>query len=582
MDLLRLASCYRLIAEGGVRDVRRRYPGRQKEIDYLVRMDPSGRNKYLPWAIQQVVEGGNRPEAVAETVARFHEAVPVLPKEERDIFSYKYLTQARRAAERARGALAVSEMRRGETGGSRYLGTAAGSEVYEIADPLASACIGRDTKWCLSAKEANAFSSYFPRYRIFFALSPEHKWAILIPRRGNRARELWDKFDQQLSFGTIPRDVLRLVYSVPEMGAQPLPHFAREWKEPVEKQSPLAGDAAAVQRMRDILKKDPGARAEEWARFVGEPGYKNHWDLQALLETWEEGRDPDLTTLPASALREIVASPAFPRLPAPVQEEVGRKALTEVPADNLHHAIENLAALPIRLDEEQANTLTRAVGSYWNSTPEGVAALEANQLEVVDRVLAAVGEMQSAEAWPTGERWLRHQKLRNRWARSHPVHAAVRDPVLAASVRPPYGLSDGVEEEMLRGDRVRLSNLFQAISGWADRKAFTDGDARALLALSIPDRLADEIVRSQQPSPTDLDMGMRRPVDPAEVTDAVEETKPWLRLRPERDQAPPEQTPLLPYEDRKRTAPFREIMWDRADKPGPRGWQANPQLDMFD
>ena len=190
-----LLSEEQLLIEGRIEDVKKKYPRIPKIIDYLVRRDPSGNQKYLAWAAKQTevarlaraqyvptgsgldvaqLESSWVPE-LAASIEKFHKWNQRMPKFgfSKDINSYKdyeslrnavykveeEATQATKRAEEKKAALSEAEVI-DET------------ESYFVVRPMssqASCFFGRSTQWCISAERShNYFDSYTSEGKMFY------------------------------------------------------------------------------------------------------------------------------------------------------------------------------------------------------------------------------------------------------------------------------------------------------------------------------------------------------------------------------------------------------------------------------
>ena len=196
-----LLSEEQLLIEGRIEDVKKKYPRIPKIIDYLVRRDPSGNQKYLAWAAKQTeaarqyraqhtppgtgldvaqIESSWVPE-LTDKIEKFHKWNQRMPKFgfSKDINSYKDYeslrnavnkveeedTQATKRAEEKRAALSEAEV-------------IDDTEDYFIVRPMstqASCFFGRSTQWCISAKQShNYFDSYTSEGKMFYFVFLKH------------------------------------------------------------------------------------------------------------------------------------------------------------------------------------------------------------------------------------------------------------------------------------------------------------------------------------------------------------------------------------------------------------------------
>ena len=196
-----LLSEEQLLIEGRIEDVKKKYPRIPKIIDYLVRRDPSGNQKYLAWAAKQTevarewrarglppgtgldvaqLETSWVPE-LTDKIEKFHKWNQRLPRFgfSKDINSYKDFeslrnainkleeedTQATKRAEEKRAAFSEAEV-------------IDDTEDYFIVRPMstqASCFFGRSTQWCISATQSNNyFDSYTSEGKMFYFVFLKH------------------------------------------------------------------------------------------------------------------------------------------------------------------------------------------------------------------------------------------------------------------------------------------------------------------------------------------------------------------------------------------------------------------------
>ncbi|MAH44920.1 hypothetical protein CMI37_03775 [Candidatus Pacearchaeota archaeon] len=190
-----------LLIEGRIEDVKKKYPRIPKIIDYLIRRDPSGNQKYLAWAAKQTeaarqyraqytppgtgldvaqIESSWVPE-LTDKIEKFHKWNQRMPKFgfSKDINSYENYealrdavnkveaedTQATKRAEEKRAAFSEAEV-------------IDDTEDYFIVRPTTteSSCFfGRGTRWCISAdRSSNYFDSYTSEGKMFYFMFMKH------------------------------------------------------------------------------------------------------------------------------------------------------------------------------------------------------------------------------------------------------------------------------------------------------------------------------------------------------------------------------------------------------------------------
>lgn len=62
-----------ILMEGIKSDLKDKHPDYSDEIDFLAPEDPSGRNKYLKWAVQQLIASDMPVEEIAGVIKSFHD-----------------------------------------------------------------------------------------------------------------------------------------------------------------------------------------------------------------------------------------------------------------------------------------------------------------------------------------------------------------------------------------------------------------------------------------------------------------------------------------------------------------------------
>jgi hypothetical protein len=152
------------IIEGRIDDAKAKYPEHEDAIDYLVGKDTSGNNKYLMWAAKQVAAGESELE-VAYLLTMFHDSINKI--DNKDINSYKDLAELDKAIEQSEQVQTKGEKK-------REVKREGVKEIHEddrwwVIEPLtweASCIYGRDTKWCISARDQ---PHHWPTYKQFGA-----------------------------------------------------------------------------------------------------------------------------------------------------------------------------------------------------------------------------------------------------------------------------------------------------------------------------------------------------------------------------------------------------------------------------
>jgi hypothetical protein len=226
-----------LLIEGRIEDVKKKYPRIPKIIDYLVRRDPSGNQKYLAWAAKQTevarewrarglppgtgldvvqLESSWVPE-LTDKIEKFHKWNQRLPKFgfSKDINSYKDFeslrnainkleeeeTQAKKRAEKKKAAFSEADV-------------IDDTDDYFIVRPRTteSSCFfGKGTRWCISSEQSqNYFDSYTSEGKMFYFVFLKHvdptnkykKLAFVLDRDFD-LESVFDAEDDELNEGEI-------------------------------------------------------------------------------------------------------------------------------------------------------------------------------------------------------------------------------------------------------------------------------------------------------------------------------------------------------------------------------------------
>lgn len=156
-----------LILEGRIDDAKARYPEHEEEIDYLVRNDPSGNNKYLMWAAKMVAAGEDERE-VAYLLTGFDDNLSKI--QQKDINTYKSLAELEVATDQAEQQVSATQQKRQKK--EQGIKKIHEDDHWLVVEPLTwdAACIyGRGTKWCISAKDQPVHWETYKRFGAAFA-----------------------------------------------------------------------------------------------------------------------------------------------------------------------------------------------------------------------------------------------------------------------------------------------------------------------------------------------------------------------------------------------------------------------------
>ena len=183
-----------LLIEGRIEDVKKKYPRLDPIINFLVKRDPSGSQKYLAWGAKQaeaarqaraqhVPPGSGLDVAQLETwmptladkIEKFHKWNQRLPKFgfSKDINSYKDYESLRDAINKLDDEETQAQ-KRGEEKKAAFSEAHVidDTEDYFIVRPTTteSSCFfGKGTRWCISAEKSNNyFNSYTSEGKMFY------------------------------------------------------------------------------------------------------------------------------------------------------------------------------------------------------------------------------------------------------------------------------------------------------------------------------------------------------------------------------------------------------------------------------
>jgi flagellar biosynthesis/type III secretory pathway chaperone len=190
-----------LLIEGRIEDVKKKYPRLEPIIDFLVRRDPSGNQKYLAWGAKQAevarlaraqsvppgsgldvaqLESSWAPE-LTDNIQKFHKWNQRLPKFgfSKDLNSYKDYEALRDAINKLDDEETQAQ-KRGEEKKAAFSEAHVidDTEDYFIIRPTTteSSCFfGKGTRWCISADQSNNyFNSYTSEGKMFYFMFMKH------------------------------------------------------------------------------------------------------------------------------------------------------------------------------------------------------------------------------------------------------------------------------------------------------------------------------------------------------------------------------------------------------------------------
>jgi len=194
-----------LLIEGRIEDVKKKYPRIPKIIDYLIRRDPSGSQKYLAWAAKQTeaarqyraqhvppgtgldvaqIESSWVPE-LADNIEKFHKWNQRMPKFgfSKDINSYKDYESLRNAVNKVEAEDTQATKRAEEKKGAfSEADIIDDTDDYFIVRPFThqASCYfgkkshGSQAEWCITRREAGYFDDYTAEGQMFYFVILKH------------------------------------------------------------------------------------------------------------------------------------------------------------------------------------------------------------------------------------------------------------------------------------------------------------------------------------------------------------------------------------------------------------------------
>ncbi len=306
------AHAYVLQSLGGRKEqALAQFPDEAPGIEYLAEQDPSGSQKYLGWGAQQLYEQG--PEVTARLIERFHSAA----NEGRiaaDIYSFPDATSLGKALDHAEEKLTKGDVAEVRTQGMEKMGEIGPFTMYEVFSSLAAVCLGKGTRWCISAVNKNFFNTYFP-FHFIFVLIPadpgvQGKLALLV-NRNTRKVQLFNAQDRLISPHILPAEVLAAVekkapnLQLPDRDER----FHIDWDEETEPGRAPKTDAERRKAWREFL-LDTNLYGFRDNKEVKDSAATERMGRE-LFDTWEEEDNARLEEALDIAFAEDGTSPFF-------------------------------------------------------------------------------------------------------------------------------------------------------------------------------------------------------------------------------------------------------------------------------
>jgi len=156
----------KILLEGRVEDMKKRYPEHEETVDFFVSNDPSNNNKYLQWMMKQVVKNGEERGFVLSLTKHFHRNVQRLQK--KDINQYKKLEELQAA---------LKEIGKSKGEQEREIKREGAHVVFENENVIAlrplnhkaSCKYGAGTKWCVTMKDTDKYWDNYTKKTSSFA-----------------------------------------------------------------------------------------------------------------------------------------------------------------------------------------------------------------------------------------------------------------------------------------------------------------------------------------------------------------------------------------------------------------------------
>ena len=168
MNLLKLANRYFLLSIAGIReDLIKKYPELEEDIITLSEQDPSKRNKYLSWAVKQLIQDDQAStDALVYIIKSFNDNYGKLP--EKDINKYKYweLKEILKELQLVKSKrMIVNDIK---TTGADKIHEDDQCVVLHIKTQASACFYGNGTKWCITMKKEDYYKQYVDKNIAFF------------------------------------------------------------------------------------------------------------------------------------------------------------------------------------------------------------------------------------------------------------------------------------------------------------------------------------------------------------------------------------------------------------------------------
>lgn len=159
-EIIKIELVKELLSEGRVETTKEKYPGHDDLVDYFVRNDPSGNNKYLDWMVKRYLKDEYAyKREIVEYVTIFHKNINKFTK--RDINQYKTWEEFEAVVKPVIEEFERKEADKKAEEGAKKLFE---NENWLLVRPLnhQSSCkYGAGTKWCTTSKDSDR---HFNRY----------------------------------------------------------------------------------------------------------------------------------------------------------------------------------------------------------------------------------------------------------------------------------------------------------------------------------------------------------------------------------------------------------------------------------
>ena len=242
--MAKISLLERMITEGRLNNVEKKFPllatkyNGKSLIDMFAENDPSGNNKYLMWMADTFfkllsnpksisdeeldefvkktydemlpslvgdeprpmgvsVKLARAPDKIIQTVKAFHTILPYVKA--KDIYSYNSIKELTDGIKDAKDRKKIADQKKAIKKGAKSGGTVVYENEYGLTvvrvDTTEAACFfGKNTRWCIAARNENQFENYTSQgYVFYYVLNPKHedrdnqKFAVLFnPRSPSR------------------------------------------------------------------------------------------------------------------------------------------------------------------------------------------------------------------------------------------------------------------------------------------------------------------------------------------------------------------------------------------------------------